>query len=274
LAKRDYYEVLGVDKNAPAEEIKKAYRQLALKNHPDRNPGDAEAEVRFKEATEAYEVLSDETKKSAYDRFGHAGVDPAHAAGGGAAGGFGFDLSDALRAFMREFGGFGGAFGDSDFERGRETRGENIQIRLKLTLEEIAEGVTKKVRVQKQVVCPTCKGSGAEAGSGVETCPQCDGHGQVRRIQRSFFGQIVNVTSCPRCHGEGQIVENPCKPCGGDGRIAGKETIEINIPAGVMEGNVHDAERQGKRGNASCTDRRLGRRFRGEASRGFREAWR
>lgn len=252
MAKRDYYEVLGVERGASAEEIKKAYRKLALANHPDRNPGDHAAEERFKEATEAYDVLTDAKKREAYDQFGHAGVDPSYASGGGGAGGFGFDLSDALRAFMREFGGFGGGFGagfaDEERGRARDTRGGDIQIRLRLTLEEIAAGVEKKLRVKKQTVCSVCAGTGATAGSKVATCPQCDGTGQVRQVQRSFFGQIVNVTACLRCRGEGRIVESPCARCGGDGRTEGTETISAKIPAGVMEGNYMTLRGKGHAG--------------------------
>lgn len=238
MAKRDYYEVLEVEKTASKDEIKKGYRKLALANHPDRNPGDDEAEERFKEATEAYEILSDDTKRQAYDQFGHAGVDPSYGAGGaGGAGGVGFDLSDALRAFMREFGGFGGIFGEDEYGRARETRGGDIQIRLKLTLEEIARGIEKKIRVKKQVPCTDCGGTGAESGSSVATCTQCDGQGQVRQIQRSFFGQVVNVATCPRCHGEGKIIKNPCRQCGGQGRVEGTETVVVKAPPGVMEGN-------------------------------------
>lgn len=239
MAKRDFYEVLGVEKSAGVDDIKQAYRKLALQYHPDRNPGDKEAEERFKEITEAYEVLTDETKRAQYDRFGHAGVDPSYSAGGaGGPGGFGFDLSDALRAFMREFGGFGGSpFGDDDGFGRRETRGADIQVRLKLTLEEIASGVEKKIRIRKRVPCSHCKGKGAEPGSAVTKCPQCDGQGQVRQIQRSFFGQIVNVTACPRCGGDGKIIKDPCKECGGDGQLDGQETVTVKVPAGVMEGN-------------------------------------
>jgi molecular chaperone DnaJ len=250
VAKRDYYEVLGVGKEAPVEEIKKAYRKLALKHHPDRNPGSKAAEEAFKEATEAYEVLADSQKRAQYDRFGHAGIDPSYAAGGaGSAGGFGFDLSDALRAFMREFGSFGASGGEDEmFSRGREARGSDIQVRVKLTLDEIATGVEKKIRVKKGVACSRCGGKGAEPGSTVVTCTQCDGAGQVRQIQRSFFGQIVNVAACPRCHGEGRIVKDPCRTCGGDGLIEGQETVAVKIPAGVMEGNYMTLRGRGHSG--------------------------
>jgi molecular chaperone DnaJ len=238
LAKRDFYEVLGVERESTPDAIKKAYRKLAIQYHPDKNPGDKTAEEKFKEVTEAYEVLSDEQKRSSYDQYGHAGVDPSYSGGGPGPGGFGFDLSDALRAFMREFGGFGSRFeGDDGFGRSRESRGADIQVKVRLTLEEIAEGVEKKIRLKKAVVCSHCKGKGAEPGSSVTTCPQCEGQGQVRQVQRSFFGQIVNVTTCPRCRGEGEIVRNPCKTCGGEGKVEGSETVAVKIPAGVMEGN-------------------------------------
>jgi molecular chaperone DnaJ len=255
VAKRDYYEVLGVERDAPVDEIKKAYRKMALKHHPDRNPGNKEAEEAFKEATEAYEVLSDSEKKAKYDRFGHAGVDPSYAAGGaGGGGGFGFDLSDALRAFMREFGSFGSVFGDEEtISRSRETRGSDIQVKLRLTLEEIATGVEKKIRVKRGVACSRCGGKGAEPGSSVATCTQCEGAGQVRQIQRSFFGQIVNVTVCPRCHGDGRIVKEPCRECRGDGLVEGQETVVVKIPAGVMEGNYMTLRGRGHSGIRGAT---------------------
>ena len=238
MSKRDFYEVLGVERAATPEDVKKAYRKLAIQFHPDKNPGDKGAEDKFKEVTEAYEVLSDPEKRAAYDRFGHAGVDPSHGAGGPAPGGFGFDLSDALRAFMREFGGFGTMFDEGDgFGRVRDTRGSDIQVKVRLTLEEIATGVEKKIRLKKAVPCTRCEGRGAEPGSKVSTCPQCEGQGQVRQVQRSFFGQIVNVTTCPRCRGEGEIVRNPCRECNGDRTVEGTETVSVKIPAGVMEGN-------------------------------------
>lgn len=236
MAKRDYYEVLSVEKSVDTEEIKKAYRKLALQYHPDRNPGDARAEERFKEVNEAYEVLKDTEKRAAYDRFGHAGVDGQAAAQGGYGGGYGFDLSDALRAFMREFGGFDFFGQEGGGDHGRERRGGNRQIRLSLTLEEIASGVTKKVKVTKLVPCATCHGRGSSSGE-TDTCSVCNGTGQIRRVQRSFFGQMVNVSACSRCQGEGEVVRDPCATCGGDGRVEGHETVSVNIPAGVMEGN-------------------------------------
>jgi molecular chaperone DnaJ len=243
MAKRDYYEVLGVERGASDEAIKKAYRKLAFDHHPDRNPGDKEAEVRFKEATEAYEVLRDADKRAQYDRFGHTPF------GGGGAGGFsGFDLADALRAFMRDFGGemggFGDLFGGGSANRGPR-RGDDLQVRIKLTLEEVATGVDKKIKVKHERPCATCSGRG---GSGATTCPQCQGHGQIRRVQQSFFGQFVNVTTCPRCEGQGQTFRETCKTCGGDGRVPQDETIAIRVPPGVSSGNFIPLAGQGDTG--------------------------
>jgi molecular chaperone DnaJ len=234
-ARRDYYEVLGVAKGASDDEIKKAYRKLAFEHHPDRNPGNKEAEHKFKEATEAYEVLRDAQKRQRYDQFGHAGV------GGAGAAGFdfsGFDLADALRAFMRDFGGdFGGfesIFGGGGGGGRGPARGDDLQVRLHLTLEEVASGVEKKIRVKHQRACGTCKGRG---GTGEQTCPQCKGRGQVRRVQQSIFGQFVNVATCPQCGGEGRSVKEKCKTCGGDGTVAETETIAVKVPPGVATGN-------------------------------------
>jgi molecular chaperone DnaJ len=240
MAKRDYYEVLGVDRNAATDQIKKAYRKLALQYHPDRNPGDASAEEKFKEATEAYEVLRDAEKRGLYDQYGHAGV-----GGRAGAGGFDFgqefDLSDALRAFMRDFGGFG--FGDlfggagRTSSRSRQHRGNDLQIKVKLTLEEIAKGVTKQIKVNKLVRCSACGGSGAKDDSDVTVCDACGGSGQIKHVQRSIFGQFINVTECHRCHGQGRIVKNPCRECNGTGTVRGSERISVKIPAGVASGN-------------------------------------
>ena len=235
MAKRDYYEVLGVDRGAADDGIKKAYRKIAFESHPDRNPGDKTAEARFKEATEAYEVLRDPQKRARYDQFGHAGVSGAQ--------GYdfsGFDLADALRAFMRDFGGMGGMGGfESIFEtaggRGRGTpRGDDLQVRLKLTLEEVAEGVEKKIKVKHLRPCEACKGKG---GEGETTCTQCQGRGQVRHVQQSIFGQFVNIAPCARCAGQGRTLKDPCRECGGDGRQSTTETISVKVPKGVASGN-------------------------------------
>jgi molecular chaperone DnaJ len=244
MSKRDYYEVLGVGRDATREDIKKAYRKQAFQHHPDKNPGNKEAEEKFKEATEAYEVLSDAEKRRNYDQFGHAafsrggGADPFGGAGDFAGGGFqGFDLSDALRAFMREFGGF------SDFEGGgggggaRARKGRDLQIRVKLTLNEIATGVEKQIRVTKNVTCNTCHGSGAKEGSAPVTCTTCQGTGQIKQVQRTILGQFVNVAECHVCHGEGSIVKDRCRDCAGTGVIKGNETVTVKIPAGVASGN-------------------------------------
>ena len=233
MAKRDYYEVLGVGRSASADDIKKAYRKIAFEQHPDRNPGSKEAEARFKEATEAYEVLRDSDQRARYDQFGHA------ATGGGGAASYdfsGFDLADALRSFMREFGqggGFDEIFGSTG--RGRfDPRGDDLQVRVALTLEEVATGVEKKIRLKHLKRCSTCHGKG---GSGEQQCTQCQGRGQVRRVQQSVFGQFVNVSTCPRCDGAGQIFKDPCPTFHGDGRVQETETITVKVPAGVSSGN-------------------------------------
>ena len=238
MAKRDYYEVLGIARGASEDEIKKAYRKVAMQWHPDRNPGNKDAEAKFKEATEAYEVLRDAQQRARYDQFGHVPSGGGFGGGGGGAEGFGgFDLADALRAFMRDFGGdgsiedlFGGGSG-----RGRgPAGGDDLQVRLPLTLEEIATGIEKKIRVKHLKRCEVCSGRG---GTGVSVCPQCKGRGQVRRVQQTMFGQFVNVSACPRCDGEGSIVADPCKTCGGDGRVSDSDTVSVKVPAGVAHGN-------------------------------------
>ena len=247
--KRDYYEVLGVSRKATAEEIKKAYRKLAMKYHPDRNPGNEEAEGKFKEAAEAYEILNNEEKRRIYDQYGHDGLK------GGFSGGFtDFDLSDALRTFMQGFGGFEDFFG---MGRGREhgpKRGSDLQIHLMLTLEEIATGIEKNIKVKKYVVCDACGGSGTRTGTPVKTCPVCHGTGEVRQVSRSIFGQFVNIATCPNCHGEGTLIENPCHKCHGEGRIRGEEIVTVKIPAGVSSGNyltLHGEGNVGPRGSQS-----------------------
>ena len=251
MEKRDYYEVLGVSRDASLDEIKKAYRKLALKYHPDRNPGDKESEEKFKEATEAYEILRDSEKRSGYDQFGHAGMT---GAGAGGFGGFsgGFDLSDALRAFMRDFGGFGGfedlfGVGSSSRRRGGRTaiRGKDLQIRLRLTLKEVASGVVKKIKVKKMIPCSRCNGTGSKGGSSRQTCPDCQGTGEIRQVSRSLFGQFVNIATCSTCNGQGIVIKEPCSLCKGEGRVRGSKSVEVKIPAGVSMGNYITLEGQG-----------------------------
>jgi len=239
---RDYYEILGVSRTADAAELKKAYRKLAMQYHPDRTPGDAEAEKRFKEAAEAYEVLSNPEKRQRYDRFGHAGVRGNGAGGPGA----GFqDINDIFSTFSDIFGGSGSIFDEMFGTRSRSSRarrqgrpGSDLRIKLALTLEEIAEGTEKKIKVRKYVSCDACAGTGAENGAeGYQTCQTCRGSGEIHQVTRSVFGQFVNVQTCPVCQGEGRIISNRCAKCGGEGRVKGEETIPIAVPPGVMEGN-------------------------------------
>jgi molecular chaperone DnaJ len=245
MAQHDYYEVLGVDKNASKDEIKKAYRKLAFKYHPDKNPGDKAAEESFKEATEAYEVLNNAEKRNLYDQYGHAGMGGPGGQGpfGGGFGGGpgGFDLSDALRAFMRDFGGFGGfdeMFGGGRRSSARRVRkGRDLQLKVKLTLDEVAKGATKQIRVNKLVGCGDCGGSGSGDGGELDTCDVCQGTGQIKHVQRSILGQFINVTECHRCNGEGVIIRDPCRGCNGTGVVRGRETVSVNIPAGVATGN-------------------------------------
>jgi molecular chaperone DnaJ len=233
MAERDYYEVLGVERSVPAEEIKRAYRRLAMEHHPDRNPDDPDAIEKFREASRAYEVLHDPEMRRRYDQFGHAGV-------GSAGAGFGdFDLSDALRAFMRDFGGFEDLFGRTRGRGGRSRgplRGSDVQTRLRVSLEEVATGVEKTIRVKLLQRCETCEGKGSASGEPV-TCPTCQGVGEVRQAQRSIFGQFVSVHACPRCEGQGRIVTDPCRSCGGEGRLREERRIKVRIPAGVESGN-------------------------------------
>jgi molecular chaperone DnaJ len=236
---RDYYEILGVARDADAETIKKAYRKLALQYHPDRNSGSKEAEEQFRTATEAYEVLRDPEKRSAYDRFGHAGVKGAAGAGAGFGG---FDFSDALEIFMRDFGS---AFGLEDLLGGRASagggrrarRGADLRVALPLTLEEVARGVTKQITVDVLNPCEPCSGTGSAGGKPPIRCSSCGGSGEVRRVQRSFLGQLVSVTACPSCGGEGQRIEDRCGECSGRGVVPGSKTIEVEVPAGVSSGD-------------------------------------
>ncbi|MBE6214880.1 MAG: molecular chaperone DnaJ [Bacteroidales bacterium] len=260
--KRDYYEVLGVAKGASADEIKKAYRKLAVKYHPDKNPGNKEAEEKFKEAAEAYSILSDADKRAKYDQFGHAGVD---GAAPDFSGGFG-DLNDILNdLFGGGFGGFGGGFGGfSGFGGGRSGqrqqqrvyRGRDIRVRVKLTLEEIAKGVEKEISIEKSVPCHDCGGRGAKNSSDIKTCPACNGSGQVQRVVNSIFGQTVTYSTCQQCGGEGKIISNPCRTCGGSGLVRKRETIKVKIPAGVeagmqltIQGEGHAAKNNGINGD-------------------------
>lgn len=249
-ASRDFYEILGVDRDATPEAIKKAYRKRAMESHPDRNPGDEDAERRFKEAAEAYEVLSNPEKRARYDRFGREGVN-----GGGASGGAPFsDISDIFSAFSDIFGQdprFGG-FGGARRRRGQGRPGSDLRVRLELTLEEIADGVERQLKLRKYVACEPCEGSGAENGSsGYETCPTCQGQGEVRSVTNSILGQFVNVQPCPQCGGEGRVVVQGCDACGGEGRVKGEETITVEVPAGVSGGHylqIRGAGNAGVRG--------------------------
>lgn len=232
-SKRDYYEVLGIAKSASAEEIKKAYRQKAIKYHPDRNPGDDEAEEKFKEAAEAYEVLSDDNKRARYDQFGHAGM--RGAAGGGFGGGM--SMEDIFSQFGDIFGGFGG-FGGFGSGRGgrRVNRGSDLRVRVKLTLKEILNGVDKKIKVKKYVACSHCDGNGSENGISHTTCDTCKGSGSVTRVTNTILGQMQTSSTCPTCDGEGKTITKKCTHCSGEGVIRDDEIITIQIPAGVSEG--------------------------------------
>lgn len=249
--KRDYYEVLGVDKNASEDEIKKAYRKLAKKYHPDLNPGDKEAEEKFKEANEAYEVLSDAEKKAKYDRFGHAGVDPNYGAGGAGYGGgfngqgFDFDLGDIFSNIFG--GGFGGVGGGSSNPNAPQ-RGSDTQTSVTISFEEAAKGCEREVQFSRIEVCDECHGSGAAPGSSPKTCPECNGRGQVTSQQRTPFGVIQTQKACSRCGGRGTIIENPCKKCHGAGRVRKPVKITVKIPAGIDDRQIINARGQGNKG--------------------------
>ncbi len=257
MSKRDFYEILGVSKSASADEIKKAYRKVAMQYHPDRNPGDKAAEEKFKEAAEAYEILSDADKRAQYDRYGHAGV--GNNGRGGFGGGGGMNMEDIFSQFGDVFGEdfFGNIFGGGQRvrsgQRSRGTRGSNLRVKLKLTYEEIAKGVTKNIKVKKYVSCNTCGGSGAKDKGSVQTCGTCGGSGQVRKVTNTFLGQMQTVTTCPTCNGEGSTVTAKCGSCKGEGRVYGEETVSIDIPAGVQEGmqmNVSGRGNAGERGGS------------------------
>jgi molecular chaperone DnaJ len=260
MSKRDYYEILGVSKSASDDEIKKAYRKLAMQYHPDRNPDNKEAEDKFKEAAEAYEVLSDKDKRGKYDRFGHNGLK-----GGQDFHGFS-DVNDIFSHFSDIFGGFGGgagggsifddffggAAGSSGRSRGRQrssgTPGSDLKVTLKLTLEEIATGSTKKIKLKKHKTCGTCNGSGAKDANAFQTCSVCQGAGEVRQVSRSLFGQFVNIQPCQNCSGSGKIISSPCVSCKGEGRQYEESTIKINVPAGVTDNSYMTLRGEGNAG--------------------------
>jgi molecular chaperone DnaJ len=237
-SKRDFYEVLGVSKTATQDEIKKAYRKVAMQHHPDRNPGDKNAEEKFKEAAEAYEILNDADKKAQYDRFGHNAFNQGRGGNGGYGGGMNMD--DIFSQFGDIFGddSFGSFFGNRS--RGGKAsggnRGSNLRVKLKMNFEEMAKGANKTIKIKKYIKCNTCSGSGAKDKNSVQTCGTCQGSGQVRKVQNTFLGQMQTVTTCPACHGDGTSITAKCNSCKGEGRVYGEETINIDIPAGVQDG--------------------------------------
>ena len=234
----DYYKILGVERTATADEIKRAYKKVAIKYHPDRNPGDKEAEEKFKQAAQAYDVLRDPDKRARYDQFGAAGVDGT-AGGFGGFGAGGMDLNDIFRNFGDIFGGAFGGFGGFGGGRGqRQYRGSDMRMKVRLTLEEISTGVTKKFKVRKDITCTECHGTGCASGHSPETCPTCHGQGYVIQSRRSFLGMMQTQEVCPNCHGEGTIIKHTCSHCHGEGVTSGEEIVEIKIPAGVAEGMV------------------------------------
>jgi molecular chaperone DnaJ len=258
--KKDYYEILGISKSASQDEIKKAYRKVAMQYHPDRNPGDKPAEEKFKEAAEAYEILSDADKRAQYDRFGHNAFGPGSRGAGNYGGGMNMD--DIFSQFGDIFGDespFGSFFGgggrrSSSGTRNRGIRGSNLRIKIKLNYEEMAKGATKTVKVKKYVTCTTCHGSGAKDKNSTQTCGTCGGSGQVRRVQNTFLGQMQTVTTCPTCNGEGVTITNKCTSCKGEGRVYGEETVTLEIPAGVQEGmqlSINGKGNAGERGGSN-----------------------
>ena len=256
-SKRDYYEILEVSKSSTSDEIKKSYRKIAMKYHPDRNPGDHTAAEKFKEAAEAYEVLSDPDKRAKYDRFGHSAFGPGR--GGGGFSGGSMNMEDIFSQFGDIFGDdmFGSFFGGGRSSGGRRTRGvrgSNLRVRIKLNYEEIAKGATKTIKVKKYISCNQCNGSGAKDRNGMQTCATCGGNGQVRRVQNTFLGQMQTVTTCPECNGEGSVITNKCTQCKGEGRVYGEENVKIDIPAGVSEGmqlSMSGKGNMGERGGGS-----------------------
>lgn len=252
MSKRDYYEILGVSKNATADELKKAYRKLAMQHHPDKNPDDKQAEEKFKEAAEAYEVLSDAQKKAKYDRYGHDGL----------RGGQDFHSYQNVNDIFSNFSDiFGGGFGGSSIfddlfsggsSRGRQqhtgTPGSDLKVTLKLTLEEIAAGTTKTIKLQKHEKCSDCSGTGAKSSSGFKSCTVCNGSGEVREVSRSIFGQFVNISVCSNCRGTGKIISDPCRTCSGDGRSYKDSKIKVNVPAGVTNNSYMTMRGEGNAG--------------------------
>lgn len=256
--KRDYYEILGVSKSSNPDEIKKAYRKVAMQFHPDRNPGDHTAEEKFKEAAEAYEILSDPDKRAQYDRFGHSAFGSGR--GGGGFSGHGMNMEDIFSQFGDIFGDdmfgsfFSGGSRSGGSRRSRGVRGTNLRVRIKVNYEEIAKGTTKTIKVKKYISCNTCGGSGAKDKSSSQTCKTCGGNGQVRRVQNTFLGQMQTVTTCPDCNGEGTVITSKCPVCKGEGRVYGEEMVTIQIPAGVQEGmqlSMSGKGNMGERGGAS-----------------------
>ena len=246
MAKRDYYEVLGIDKSASDDEIKKAYRKIAIKYHPDRNPDNKEAEEKFKEAAEAYDVLRDPQKRQQYDQFGFNGPQGGF---GGFGGGAGMNMDDIFSMFGDIFGGHGGGgFGFGGSAQPQMHQGSDLRIKVKLNLKEVANGVTKKFKVHKDLKCPDCLGTGSEGGAKPETCNTCHGTGYTIKSVRSIFGMMQTQAACPTCHGEGTVIKNKCKECGGTGVVKGEEVVEIKIPAGVAEGMVVNVPGKGSAG--------------------------
>ncbi len=259
--KKDFYEILGVSKSATQDEIKKAYRKGAMQYHPDRNPGDKASEEKFKEAAEAYEILSDTDKRAQYDRFGHQAFSSGGRGGGGGFSGGGMNMEDIFSQFGDVFGDdspfgsfFGGGGRRSSGGRSRGVRGSNLRIKIKLNYEEMAKGATKTVKVKKYIPCQSCNGSGAKDKNSSQSCGTCGGSGQVRRVQNTFLGQMQTVTTCPTCNGEGTTIVNKCTACKGDGRVYGEETVTIEIPAGVQQGmqlSLNGKGNSGERGGAN-----------------------
>jgi molecular chaperone DnaJ len=256
--KRDYYEILGVGRDAVEGEIKRSYRKLAIKYHPDKNPDDPTAAEKFREATEAYEVLKDPQKRSQYDQFGHMDQNAGFGGAGGFGGGFNVDLNDALESFLRNFGmgglgGRGGGFGDVfGGGGGSPARGRSLQLELEVSLLEAAKGAQKTVKLNKQVPCSECQGSGAAPGSQPVTCSQCRGQGRVRQVRQSLLGQMMTEAVCPQCQGAGTVVEDPCRSCRGTGTVRGEETLNIKVPAGVSTGNYMELKGKGDAGSSGA----------------------